>query len=270
MVSGLRFVGFRGRAPWLLLVLGAVASSAAAHDMWIVPPADAAAGEVVEIHLHVGHAGHAEPVRRDGRRLVRFAALGPAGEELGVPGLDGADPAGVFRPPAPGLWTVVYESGDAFSELPADRFRGYLEEEGLDAVLDSLRRSGRDADPGRELYSRSLKTLVPVGEDPAADRAVGLPLELVIETAPERWSSGVLRMQLLLRGEPLAGALVDVHRLDGKEATVARRTGKDGRVDFELGPGSWIASVVHMEAETESSRADWRSVFATLTWEISG
>jgi uncharacterized GH25 family protein len=273
MAPGRLHAWARGRAPWLLLVLGALAPTAAAHDMWIVPPAATAAGEAAEVRLQVGHAGGAETVRRDGRRLARFAALGPGGEELPVVGLDGAEPAGVFRPGNAGSWTVVYESHDAFSELPADRFDHYLEEEGLDAIRVLRRRSGHDAEPGRELYSRSLKSLVRVGPEPAADRlaadrAVGLPLELVIETEPALWGAGALQLRLLLRGGPLAGALVDVVDLDDGSRVATPRTDGDGRVELELGPGTWMASVVHMEAETASPRADWRSVFTTLTWRM--
>jgi len=265
MASGRRSEVARGWTPWLLIGVFAIVPSAAAHDLWIVPPA---AGELAEVRLRLGHAGDPETVRRDGRRLVRFAAVAPTGEEHAVPGLDGADPAGFFRPDREGLWTIVYESREAFSELPADRFRAYLEEEGLDAVLDLRRRRGEDGEPGRELYSRSLKSLVRVGPEATADRAVGLPLELVIETAPRLWAGGRLRLRLLLRGEPLPGALVDVRSLDDGATVASPRTDGDGRLELELGPGTWMAAVVHMQAEETSPRADWRSLFATLTWAI--
>jgi uncharacterized GH25 family protein len=258
----------------LVFVLAALAPSAnASHDMWIVPPA-AAPGELAEVRLQEGHLTYPVASPRDNHHLSRFAAVGPSGEELAVAGLEGADPAGVFRPGVAGLWTVVYQSVESFSMLPPELFNADLEEKGLDAILELRRRRGEDGDPGRELYSRSLKSLFRVGSAAAADRAVGLPLELVIETEPKLWPAGALRLRLLLRGAPLAGALVEVQSFAGGARAAARRTDGEGHADFELGPGTWMASVTYMEsvtdmeAETASPRADWRSLFAVLTWVI--
>ena len=255
-------------ARWLVFVLAALASPAAAHDMWIVPPA-AKQGELAEIRIQLGHLAMPETYQRDSYHLTRFVAVGPSGQELAVVGVEGAaDPAGVFRPEEAGLWTVLYESIESFSMLPPELFNAYLKKWGQDAILELRRQRREGGDPGRELSSRSLKALVQVGSAAARDRAVGLPLELVIETEPKLWPAGALRLRLLLRGEPLAGAQVEVQSFTDGERVAARRTDREGRVDFELGPGAWMASVIHMEPETASPRADWRSLLANLTWKI--
>ena len=252
---------YRHLAAALLLF----APAASAHDMWIVPPESPAAGEVVEVRLHVGHAGSATPVRRDSRRIVRFTASGPEGETP-VPGLEGARVAGVFRPQVPGLWAVAYESTASYSELPGPRFTAYLEEEGLDQALALRRRRGEEDRPGRELYSRSLKSLVAVGEAGDGDDRVGLPLELVAETLPA--AGAPLRLRLYLHGEPVSGARVDVRRLDREAPAVGGRTDADGRVGFTLGQGSWLAATVHIEPAA-SEQADWRSIFSSLTFVVA-
>jgi hypothetical protein len=257
----------RSRGPWLFFVLAALASPAAAHDMWIVPPA-AEQGELAEIRLQEGHLAMPEKSQRNSRYLSRFVAVGPSGQELAVVGPEGADPAGVFRPGEAGLWAVLYESVESFSLLPPEQFNAYLEDDGLDAVLELRRQRREDGDPGRELFSRAVKALFQVGSAAAGDRAVGLPLELVIETEPKLWPAGALRLQLLLRGKPLAGGLVEVQSFTDGARVVARRTDREGRVDFELGPGAWMATVTHMEPETASPRADWRSLIGSLTWRI--
>jgi hypothetical protein len=234
--------------------------------MWIVPLA-VAPGELAEIRLQEGHLAYPMESPRDDAHLARFAAIGPSREELALVGLDGDDPAGVFRPGEAGLWTVLYQSVESFSKLPPELFNAYLEEEGLDAILELRRQRGADGDPGRELYSRSIKSLFQVGSTATADRAVGLPLELVIETGPKP-RSGALRLRLLLHGEPLAGALVEVQSFADGKRVAAWRTDGDGHADFEFGPGAWMASVTHMEPETASPRADWRSRHAILTWVI--
>ncbi len=253
-----------GPAVALTLLL---APAAAGHDMWIVPPDVAEAGDLIAVRLRVGHAGTDEPVRRDARRIVRFTASG-AGVEVPVTGLDGAE-VSYFRPSEPGLWALAYESTTATSRLPAARFTAYLEHEGLDEILRLRRQRGQEGEPGRELYSRSLKSLAPVGGAAAAGYGqLGLPLELVAEALPEAADTAeTVVFRLMLRGEPLAGALVDVRHLDHTRPHSAGRTDAEGRVSFRLGPGSWLAAAIHMEA-AESPEADWRSLFHTLTFVI--
>lgn len=246
-----------------------LAPAAWAHDMWIVPPGSpSAAGEVVEVRLRLGHAGAEEQVARDARRIVRFTAAGPQ-VEVPVAGLDGAAIA-YFRPPEPGLWALAYESTAAYSELPGAAFTAYLEEEGLDGALRLRREQGEEAAPGRELYSRSLKSLVTVGATGRSegDGRVGLPLELVAETLAAAGTGAPTRLRLFLHGEPLSGALVDVRRLDQAEPAAAGRTDGEGRISFRLGPGSWVAATVHMAASS-SAQADWRSIFSTLTFVVA-
>jgi uncharacterized GH25 family protein len=252
----------------LALALSTLASSAAAHDMWIIPP-EAEPGDLVEIFLREGELAYPELSPRNKHHLVRFAAVGPFGKELAVVGANGSDPAGVFRPDEAGLWAVLYESVESFSMLPPRLFAAFLEDHGLDSILELRRQRGEEGDPGRELYTRLVKSVFPVGDATAADRAVGLPLEMVIETESKRWSDGTLRLRLFLRGEPLADAQVAVQEYVGGERVAVQRTDGEGYVDFELGPGAWMASVIQMEPdESAAPRAEWRSMWATLTWVI--
>ncbi|RMH22034.1 MAG: DUF4198 domain-containing protein [Acidobacteria bacterium] len=271
MLSRLRFARLAPAASIALAsIAGAVPSPA--HDMWILPATFApAAGELVAVSLRVGHPGGEERVVRDGGRIVRFAALGP--ETLPIPGLEGQDPAGYLRPPVAGLYALVYESRPAYSELPGPRFTAYLEEEGLDAVVAWRAARGETLAAGRELYSRSLKSLIVAGDGATArDRPVGLPLELVVESdlGPRRGPRPVT-LRLLYRGRPLAGALVDLRPLAGDGSASSVRSGADGRLTVELAPGAWMAAAVAMEraAGGEAERAEWRSIFATLTFELS-
>lgn len=249
------------------LLLNAALGSA--HDMWIEPSSfNPPAGSRVSAELLIGHADESERLPRREERIVRFESVGSSGSSP-VLGLDQKRPAGLLRPEVPGLYALVYESNNAFSELPAAAFTSYLEEEGLQQIIEQRRRDGSDNHPGKELYARSLKSLLVVGE-PAevVDRATGLPLELVIET-PDFHLAGdrPLSLRLLHRGEPLAAALVEVRRFGDGDPVFSGRSDRHGRVEAELGNGRWIASTVHM-MPSASDRADWQSVFSTLTFEI--
>jgi len=260
--------------------------------MWLLPSAFAAPPRApLAVQLRVGHPGDAETLARDGRRIVRFEAIDAAGARPLV-GLDGQDPAGFARPVEPGLLTLVYESTATFSELPAERFEAYLEAEGLGRVLAARQRDGARGRSGRELYSRSLKSLLRIGGVGGADRARGLPLELLLEHA----AGGRVVLRLLWHGRALAGALVDLTPLDARTrsarpspasagcrglaagvsalfpdaSTCSLRTGADGRLAAELAAGAWLAAVVHAEPTTgdERVRARWRTVFASLSFAL--
>lgn len=254
----------RGAALAALLAGGLLPAGAGAHELYLVPGTFAPApAEVVPVHVRVGPPGEAEPVRRDDSRIVRFVARGPRGD-LAVPGKAGGDPAGAVHLTDPGLWAVGYVTRPTPSLLAGPEFERYLAEEGLEHVARERRRAGQSAAPGRELYFRSVKTLVAVGasDGGAADRPLGLPLELLREAAGD----GRVQLRLLHHGEPVPGARVSLRALAGGPAREAR-TGSDGRVAFAAPAGEWLAHTVVMTPAGEPG-ADWLSAWATLTFAV--
>lgn len=253
-----------------LLLLGALAAPLAAHDFWIEPSTfHPAPGEPVELRLRVGERFHGDPVAFDPRRVESFRGVG-AGGTLEVAGEAGDEPAGRFHPPAPGDWWIVYDSEPAPIELEGAAFERYLAEEGLETVLAERRARGESARPGREIYSRCAKSVVRAGSGgPAAPRRVGLELELVLEEAPS--GPGDLRVQLIFRGEPLAGARVVALTATRPDAPLVAHTDDDGRAVLPLAAGGvWLVKSVHMVPAPADRRdeADWESLWASLTLEI--
>ena len=72
--------------------------------------------------------------------------------------------------------------------LDADKFEKYLGEEGLERIIGMRRERGEGDKPGREVFSRSAKTLVIAGDGGAQgfDRVLGLTLELVLLKDPRK------------------------------------------------------------------------------------
>jgi uncharacterized GH25 family protein len=254
-------------AAALLLLLEA--SSLQAHDLWIEPSGFRPAPRArLAVHLRVGEAFHGEPVPRMPERIERFAAVGPGGD-LPLDGVAGADPAGYAALPAPGTWTLVYDSNPSRIELEGAKFESYLAEEGLERISRLRRERGQTAAPARELYSRSVKSLVRVGDSGEGfDRVVGIPLELVAEADPSALAAGgELPVRLLFQGKPLAGALVVAIPRGAPETRVSARTDAQGRVRLRLGQaGDWLVKTVHMEPAPAGSGADWESLWASLTF----
>jgi uncharacterized GH25 family protein len=250
-----------------------IPTAARAHDFWIEPSSfHLAPGGRAAVRLRVGQRLKGDPVPRDARRIERFAAIGPGGETP-LPGIDGNEPAGFFVPPAPGLYWLVYDSSRESIELEAAKFEKYLADEGLDKVIAARAGKGQSAQAGKEVYSRCAKSLVAVGppDAPGWDRVAGLELELVPEKNPLLIApGGTLPVRLLYHGKPLAGALVAAFTQDHPEEKVALRTNAAGRVALPLArPGRWLIKAVHMVPAPAGTGADWESLWASVTFEIS-
>lgn len=272
---------------------------AMAHDLWIEPSTfHPEVGELVWVGLRIGHPPTGgEPVRRDERRLERFVLRGPQGETP-IPGLDGREPAGWIRPPAPGRYVVALRSHAAVSVLPAEVFERYLEEKGLQAVSAERARRGDSGEPGRERYSRALKALLTVDglrqvpaerlQDAAglgADRPLGLRLELIARADPSTLRAGdSLPVELRFENRPLAGVRVEAHPLlSAAEAStpalavstptvsapLVARTDARGRVRFTLPQeGPWLLTAVHMIPASSGVEEDWESVWTALSFSV--
>jgi len=263
------------------VLLIADASAARAHDYWIQPSSfHPNAGDELGVGLRVGDGGAGDPARRNAARIEKFVAAGPAGEHP-IGGADGDDPAGHIRLAEPGAYLLEYRSRPSFIEMKPAEFTAYLKEEGLDGI-DALRqRRGQAGQPGREVYSRCLKSVIRVGAGQlnGLGRTLGCRLEIIPETDPS--GPGPQGFRLLFDGKPLSGVLLKARRPSARAPEVQARTNRDGSVRLALnGPGEWIVTAVHMTAAQgpveafvkagEPSRtvsADWRSVWASLTFE---
>jgi hypothetical protein len=259
------------RGSRIVVALAALAAPLGAHDFWIEPSTfEAAPGTAVALDLRVGEHFVGDPVPRSPERIVRFDATGP-GAVVPADGSPGDAPAGIVRLPGPGVWIAAYRSNHAFVELEATQFEDYLRMEGLDLALAERARRGESGAKSRELYSRCAKTLLRVGDGGGADRALGLTLELVAEGDPAALGPGAkLPIRLLYQGRALAGALVmAVPRSDPTKVRSAR-SDRDGRVRFALdAEGPWLVKAVHMVRWQQDERADWESLWASLTFAVS-
>jgi hypothetical protein len=232
---------------------------ARAHDFWIEPSAfGVSVQERVDVGLLVGEHFKGEPLARDGRRIVEFAASGPGGRTSLV-GIEGRHPAGIWRPAQSGTHILSYRSDRAYSELPREKFTTYLCEQGLEriGVLVPL-----ETGLVREAYSRYAKALV--GVDGAAklsdDRRLGLPFEIVADRNGFR---------VWFNDEPLANVLLIALNQDTNQR-LAARTDTHGRAKLALYPSSWLVTAVHMIAAPADADAQWESFWGSLRFTLSG
>lgn len=260
----------RGPLAALALVV-LLAVPLAAHDFWIqpssyTPPVDS----VVRLQLRVGDDYPGEPVARNARQIETFFVHGPDGRRP-IAGQHGADPAGLLRVTSAGTYLIGYRSKPSPVTLAAAAFEQYLKEEGLERIIDWRAANKQSQAPGRERFSRSVKSLLHVGASAPAghDVPLGLTLELIPDAHPSVLpADGRMGFRLLYEGRPLEGALV-VAIPQGAGAGERRnaRTAQDGHVELPLGPGAWTVKAVHMVAAPEGSGADWESIWTSFTFE---
>lgn len=268
-MSGLR-TGCVRTAAWL--VLACAASPASGHDFWIEPSTyRPRLGQPVGVALRAGDHFQGRPVPRNAERIVKFVSVGPESEKP-IPGRDGSDPAGLVRFVRPGTHVLAYRSNRAFTEMEAVKFERYLEEKGLDKVIERRKQLGPSDTKTREAFSRCSKSLVRVGEPTGedGDRSIGLTMEIIAESNPYEMAAGSeLAFRLAYEGEPLQGALVTAMRRGAGDRTLSARTDPEGRVRFVLGEaGTWLIASVHMIEAPKGVDAEWESFWASLTFEL--
>jgi hypothetical protein len=255
-----------------------IAAPLSAHDFWLQTrgfqfPAPAAAPFVVL----VGHGTLRERWAGDPTRLVFLRTVGPDGvrDHRGDLGAGTAN-TGVFKLPQAGSYVVAMQTKPAMSDLPALRYTSYATEEGLTPALDFRARMGQTNANGRETYSRRLKALVQVGDtaapQPQVTKPVGLSLEIVPERDPYKLRpDGMLPVQVLFEGRPLAGALVKLTNLDFDTRPVEmHRTDPAGRTRFTIpNRGAWLVNVIWTKPIKGNPAADFETTFSSLTFGYS-
>lgn len=257
----------RGAAVLLVTAFVAATTPLRAHDFWIEPSTfHPDRGEVVALSLRVGQHFVGDAVPRTGDLIEQFLVR-QDGRDEEVSGVEGRDPAGFIRA---GRETAVvaYRSRPAFIEMPAQKFEAYLRDEGLDHVLATRRARGQATQPGREYFIRFAKSLLGgARESGAITRPVGLDLELIPDRDPTV-QPGPFRGRLLYRSQPTAGVLVVAMPKANPSMRLQAKTDSHGAFVLPLaGGGVWLIKAVHMVPAGWFSRAEWQSLWASLTFE---
>lgn len=260
-----------------LLTGMAIASSVSAHDFWIQPlhywsQPDA----TIPITLQVGHGAERQRSQIRSSRISRLVALTPDGTLHDVRSelhLRGASDDGQLRFEVPGTYVIVLETDNGGrSALPAQRFNDYARDEGLTPALEYRARAGKMTADTAESYRRVSKAIVQNGSvDDRSQAHVTTPLGLTLEIVPERSpyaGSADLPVRVFFEGQPLAGALIKLTRLEHDDAPVAeRRTDSSGRASFPLTQsGTWLLNVVWTQRASAPADVDFDTTFSSLTF----
>ena len=253
-----------------------------AHEFWLEPARfHLAPGGILEAAIKIGQDFKGNSYSFNPANHTRFEVVTEGGSEP-VASRIGDMPA-VAQPVTGGggLAILVHQTTD--SRLTYDDpaiFAKFIEMEGLDGTAEAHAARGLPPTGFREVYSRHVKSLVDTGPG-GMDRALGLPIELVVEDDPYAEPlPEAIAIRALYEGEPMVDALVNVFvREPGAaeaETVVKLRTDAEGRVRVPVGDlpsREFLANVVKMREpsaeKAEATGAVWESLWASTTFSTA-
>jgi uncharacterized GH25 family protein len=256
-------------------LLAATATQLHAHEFWLDPSNfTPKAGAQVPVVLRNGmnFLGDSYPFVK--AQSKRFTITDGQGERR-IKAVEGDDPAANVAVPIAGLSVVAFQRApDLVTYQSVSHFLETLDDEGLDAIAAQYRALQTPPKTIRESYARFAKTLLSVGAGGGNDRAVGLALEIVVETNPYMLAKDApLSVRVLQAGKPVEG--VQIKAFNRADAQSPRRVRSDveGRALLpSVAVGETLLSAVVMapgdpSARDQKLRADWISLWASVTFK---
>lgn len=246
---------------------------AQAHEFWMLPKKFRyKVGEEIKIDLMVGEGFEGEfwDLKRykvEELKLHRLNGVKDLTKE--VKSTEGNNLT--YKTDLGGTYLFTLKSNDAYIELEGKEFNAYLEEDGLDYILDQRKKSNTLEKKSTEYYTRFAKLLVQSGDrtDNAFKKVVGLKYEIVPEQNPYDLKVGdYLTCKVLFEGKPAPHTLVKVwNRVRDTSFMQNIYTENDGTIRFPISTtGPWMVSSVRMIASERG--AEYHSLWASLVFGI--
>ncbi|MCX7602457.1 MAG: DUF4198 domain-containing protein [Bryobacteraceae bacterium] len=253
----------------------ALAAAAFGHDLYLMPePWLVRPGQQIRVVYQNGDEfpEGVAPVRPERLRRAELLWKGGAAAFTDITAEEKRTVA-MVRAPGEGTLMLISQTIPNFIELDAEKFEQYLRHENLDFVLRWRKENGESSAPGREIYSKYVKSLVRCGKgDGFHAYEAGLTIEFVAEADPYGLRPGQpLPVRLRFRGRPAAGVAIEsawLERGRAKMETIGR-TDAEGRIVVPIrAAGPHRLHAIVMERRTDRTQADWESFWATLTFSI--
>jgi hypothetical protein len=193
-----------------------------------------------------------------------------------------------------GTWVAGVSTRARSIEMEAKAFNDYLAHDGVQDMLASRKQQGQLQESANERYSKHVKAIFQVGDKKTSDwkTVLGYPIEFIPLANPYLLQvGGVLQLQLLLNGQPLANQIVSIdsdggaHQHDHEHAgehehehgddehshgdALQLRTDAEGIFTVNVtNDGQWFLRTIHM-VENQEEGLTHESNWATLTFEVA-
>ena len=198
---------------------------------------------------------------------------GPSGEaDLSIP--DQGDPSLQFK--VPGTYVIGWESEPIFLKVEPEIFEKYIRIEGYMEASDLRTKTNRQKEPGREYYTRFIKTYIQVGPRVSDDfkRPFGYRIEILPMQNPCSLMVGSeFDVLVLYNGKPYANrkimATYDSYSNLPEDYAQVTMTDAEGIAKFRIThKGLWLVRTNAMESLEGNRDADWQSFWANVTFEV--
>lgn len=245
----------------------------AAHEFWLQPEKFICKrGETINIRFKVGENFKGDnwlgnSTRINSLRLYLKNSRDDLSEQLSKETGDSLQIA-MFDE---GTAMVTFNSNNAFIKMEAPKFNEYLKEDGLNNAIDDRKKNHETNSGGRELYQRSVKTLIQVGTktNNCFKQATDLPLDIIPQSNPYQLKNNQLLVaKVLFNKKPLINYDIRIwHRIRDTTLQQHLKTNQKGEIKFNVNTnGKWMVSSVKMTKLTGNTKADWQSYWGSLTW----
>jgi len=256
--------------PSLLFLALAAQASVWGHDLKILtnrPSLPDVDGKVT-VYLSWGHRLPVDELV-DGSTLERYDIIAPAGKATALPKEGTSLHAHVAELKENGVHSVVAGRKSSIHTYVIDddgqkKFKRGPKSAHVGAKIDSAVRS-----------TQSARAIVVVGSPgDEAPKATGLHVEIVPMDGPARWkANGELRLKVLHRGQPLAGATIEARSLSFDDDAPRMKAETNSQGEVTLRPkqaGVWIVKSTHKTPAAEASRTEYdvESLTTTLSLEV--
>lgn len=245
-----------------------------AHEFWLEPQQYLfSRGEEINIRFKVGENFHGDNWKGS-REKVNFLNLyfsDVMDSSLNQSINDEPGDSLQFSMFEEGTAMVVFNNVNSFIELDAQKFTAYLNEDGLTNAIDYRKQNKETDSMGRELYQRSVKTIVQVGSNKTDvyKKQTSLPLDIIPLSHPYSVASKqTMKMKVLFQKQPLANQKIRVwHKMPDGVTDSSFTSNTNGEISFTIEPkGEWMVSCVNMVRLSDDPKAQWQSYWGSCTW----
>lgn len=250
----------------LIIVILMTSNAVFGHDMWIV---SGVTGAEQKVCARIGETFPGTVNAPTADRVSRFEIHTADGAQKLIGTFADKQFCAPLPNPSNGVAEIIVHP--RLNQIDAKRFGDFVRMEGLEHVVKP--RIAPAAAPVKYLYSRYSKAIVGRPALSAIRNGLGHVLEIVPQQDPRSLKPGeTLRVQVLFRGRPLAGAQVAAvnEGASGESGTfpVTARTNQNGVAELKLHKsGLWYARLIYT-IRMDDPEFQWHHFFSTITFTV--
>jgi uncharacterized GH25 family protein len=260
------------RKAFVLLLILLVSSLTDAQEFWMQPTRFRfQPGETIAVAFSIGENFIRTPWVFDATKIEVLRWSHRGGEvDLRDKVIEGTGGNLTIENLPEGTHLISLQSAPYSVTMDKTSFDQYLQEEGLDDIIFSRKKSAPLPDSVVNSYTHHCKLLLQSGRktDEIFSKELGLPVEIVPLENPYSLKIGDrLQFKILYKGQPLFGARVKILNRYNNRTTIQNiYTQKDGIIETTLSNnGNWLVGCVKMIPSKET-KGEYKSYRTTLVF----